>query len=51
MKFSLEPADAEQLELQRQKRSQRRINILLLLIDFGLLGLVVYEIIVKFATV
>jgi len=49
MKFTLEPIDAAQLELERQKKSQRRINILLLLIDVALLGLVVYEIVVRFS--
>jgi hypothetical protein len=48
MKYQIEPVDADKLELERQKLSQRRINALLVIIDVALLGLVIYEIIAKF---
>ena len=47
MKYSQEPLDEQQLELERQKKSQRRINVLLIVIDVALLGLVIYEIIAR----
>ncbi len=40
--------DIEAQELARQKKSQRRINILLLVIDLALLAFVIYEIVEKF---
>jgi hypothetical protein len=43
MRYNPEPIDAETLELERQKRSQRRINVLLLVLDLLLLGLMIYE--------
>ncbi|MFA5235316.1 MAG: hypothetical protein WC399_00470 [Bacilli bacterium] len=43
MRYNPEPIDAETLEYERQKRSQRRINVLLLVLDIALLGLVIYE--------
>ena len=51
MRFSLEPPDADALELERQKRSQRRINGLLLVLDILLLGFVIYEIIAKLGSI
>ena len=47
MRFELEPKNPELQELERQKKSQRRINTLLIVINLVLLGLVIYELIVK----
>jgi len=51
MTYQIEPLDADKLELERQKKSQRRINILLIIIDLALLGFVIYEIIEKFSSI
>ena len=50
MRYNPAPVDPEALELERQKKSQRRINGLLLIIDIALLGFVIYEIIAKIAS-
>jgi uncharacterized membrane protein len=51
MTYQPEPLDVDNLELERQKKSQRRINILLIIVDLALLGFVIYEIIEKFANI
>lgn len=47
MKYLQEPLDEQKIELERQRKSQRRINVLLIVIDVALLGLVIYEIIAR----
>ena len=51
MTYQTEPLDADKLELERQKKSQRRINILLIIVDLALLGFVIYEIIERFSNI
>lgn len=51
MTYQPEPLDADKLELERQKKSQRRINILLIIVDLALLGFVIYEIIERFSNI
>jgi hypothetical protein len=50
MRYNPEPLDPDLLELERQKRSQRRINGLLIFIDMAFLGFVIYEIIAKISS-